>query len=159
MSKRDVTKFNHLTGNNPSMGTEAEYWTQLKHQISRVYEEAKEMYEAAQEEDLNGVVDGWADVMYTNEYVEDLLQAYGVNTKGVWQSVCDNNNTKFTQSYTYAAESKEALEEQGVDCYVEEVVFEGELWYCVKDTAENKVRKLKHHVSPSLEEFLPNHPL
>lgn len=155
MSKREVSKFNHLCNNGPSMGTDFEVWQQIKNQAKRIYEEAKELMEAATFEDMQGVVDGWADVMYTNEYMDDLLKSVGVDTKGVWACVCDNNNSKFTTSYFYAFESKEVLEQAGVECYIENVVYEGETYYCVKDVTENKVRKLRLHQAPIIEQYIP----
>lgn len=155
MSKREVTKFNIICGNAPSMGTELEYWRQLKNQAKRVYEEAKELLDAVEAEDMLGVIDGWADVMYTNEYMDDLLSAAGVNTKGVWDDVCTNNNQKFTTSYSYALASKENLEEQGVECFIEQTVYEGEIYYTVRRNEDMKILKLKNHEKPDIEKYVP----
>lgn len=155
MSKKDVTRFNIICGNSPSMGSDFEYWRQLRNQAERIYEEAKELLEATKAEDMLGVIDGWADVMYTNEYMDDLLKAGEVNTKAVWEAVCSNNNQKFTTSYTYALESKESLEGQGVDCFIEETFYEGETYYTVRRMGDLKILKLKHHEGPDIQKYLP----
>lgn len=155
MSKKDVTRFNIICGNAPSMGSDFEYWRQIRNQAERIYEEAKELLAAAKAEDMVQVLDGWADVMYTNEYMDDLLKAGEVNTKAAWEAVCANNNQKFTTSYTYALGSKEHLEGQGVDCFIEETAFEGEIYYTVRRMGDLKILKLKHHEQPSIGQFVP----
>lgn len=155
MSNARVTRFNYICSNAPHMGADYEYWKQLKNQAKRVYEEAKELLEAAESEDMLGVLDGFCDVRYTNEYMEDLLIAGDVNTKKAWEDVCNNNDQKFTTSYTYAKESQEKLEQEGVECYIDSVTYEGTTYYAVKDYAENKVRKLKFHESPNIAQYVP----
>lgn len=154
MSNSRVTRFNVICGNAPHMGTDYEYWKQIKNQAKRVLEEAQELYDNAEAENILGVLDGWADVKYTNEYMEDLLVAGEVNTKKAWDAVCDNNDQKFTTSYTYAKESQDLLESNGVECYIDSITYEGTLYYAVKDIAENKVRKLLHHESPDIAKYV-----
>lgn len=155
MSNYRVTRFNHISGNAPHMGTDFEYWQQLKNQAKRVYEEAKELIEAVEAEDMQSVLDGFLDVRYTNEYMEDLLVAGEIDTKKGWESVCSNNDQKFTTSYTYAVESKEVLEGKDVECYVDSTTYEGVLYYVVRRNEDNKVLKLKHHESPDLSLYIP----
>lgn len=155
MSNYRVTRFNHISGNMPHMGTDYEYWQQLKNQAKRVYEEAKELMDAVEAEDMQGVLDGFLDVRYTNEYMEDLLLAGEIETKKAWESVCTNNDQKFTTSYTYAVDSKEALEAKGVESYIDSTTYEGVLYYVVRRNEDNKVLKLKHHESPDLSLFIP----
>jgi len=156
VSKEQVKRFNVIAGNTPSQGDLYEVWKQLKLQASLVKEEALEMDAAASQEDMLEVIDGWADVWYTATYMEQLLGAFGVDVKKVKQEVCNNNNQKYTTSYTYALESKEHLEQQDVDCYVEEVVYEGEIYYTVRRSFDSKVLKLKHHQRPNIEQFVPS---
>jgi TPP-dependent pyruvate/acetoin dehydrogenase alpha subunit len=155
MSNYRVTKFNVISGNAPHMGTDYEYWRQLKHQAERILEEAQELMTACEDERMQDVLDGFLDVRYTNEYMEDLLQAGDVDTKKDWDAVCLNNDTKYTTSYTYATESKEHLEDKGEMCYIESVQYEGELYYTVKRNSDNKVQKLKFHTHPELEQYVP----
>ncbi len=155
MSNYRVTKFNIITGNAPHLGTDYEYWQQIKNQAKRVYEEAKELLEAAEQENMQDVLDGFLDVRYTNEYMEDLLIAGEVETKKAWEAVCTNNDSKYTTSYTYALESKEVLEEAGVECYIDQTQYEGEIYYVCRRNEDNKVLKLRLHQSPDLSAFLP----
>lgn len=155
MSKSEVKKFNVIVGNAPSQGDLYEVWKQLKLQASLIKEEALETDKAASEEDMLELIDGWADVWVVNTYMEQLLEAFGVDVKKVKQEVCNNNNQKFTTSYTYASDSKEALEEKDVECYIEEVGYEGSTYYTVRRSSDSKVMKLKHHKRPNLEQFVP----
>lgn len=155
MSNYRVTKFNIISGNAPHMGTDYEYWKQIKNQAKRILEEAQELYDNVMIEDMQGTLDGFLDVRYTNEYMEDLLVAGDVDTKKAWDAVCLNNDTKYTTSYTYAAESKEHLEQQGIECYIDQTQYEGELYYVCRRSEDNKILKLKHHQSPDLSLFIP----
>lgn len=155
MSNYRVTKFNVICGNSPAMGTEYEYWRQIKEQAARILEEAIELNKAAQEEDMQQVLDGFLDVRYTNEYMDDLLVAGDVDTKKAWDAVCNNNDQKFTTSYTYATQSKEKLEGDGVECYIDTTQYDGEIYYVCRRVGDNKILKLKNHESPDLIKFLP----
>lgn len=155
MSIKRVTRFNHIVGFQPNMGTEREYWDQIKLQAKLVLEEAQEMYNAALEENMIEVADGWADVKYLNEYMEDILKAGDVRTDKVFDAVCTNNDSKFTTSYNYAVDSVEALKESGTEAYIEESVYEGEIYYTARRSEDGKVLKLKHHERVDLSQFVP----
>lgn len=155
MSNYKVTRFNVICGNAPHLGTDFEYWRQIKQQAARILEEAQELMAAAEDERMQDVLDGFCDVRYTNEYMEDLLVAGEVETKKAWESVCNNNDQKFTTSYTYALESKESLEEKGTECYIDQTQYEGEIYYVCRRNEDNKILKLKHHESPDLSVFVP----
>lgn len=155
MSKESVKRWNVLAGNGPSQGSLYDVWKQLKMQGERVEEEGVEIREACTHEDMENLIKEYADVWYTLTYMEQLLEAFGVDVKVAKELVCQNNDQKFTQSYTYASESKEALEEQGVECYIEEVVYQGEIYYTVRDYT-GKVRKLKHHEYLDLSHLVPD---
>lgn len=156
MSKEAVKRFNVVCGNSPSQGSLYDVWKQLKQQVSLVKEEALETFDASQAEDIQELIDGWADVWYVNTYLGQLLEAFGVDTKGVKDVVCANNAQKYTTSYTYAKESQEALEDKGIECYIETTVYEGETYYTVRRNEDQKVMKLKHHERPDLSVFVPH---
>jgi phosphoribosyl-ATP pyrophosphohydrolase len=155
VSKEAVKRFNVVCGNSPSQGSLYDVWKQLKQQAALVKEEALETFDASQEEGIQELIDGWADVWYVNTYLGQLLEAFGVDTKGVKDVVCANNAQKYTTSYTYAKESQEALEEKGTECYIETTVYEGETYYTVRRNEDQKVMKLKHHERPDLSVFVP----
>lgn len=155
MSIKRVTRFNHIVGNQPNMGTDKEYWDQIKLQAKLVLEEATEMYNAAMNEDMVEVADGWADVKYLNEYMEDILKAGDVRTDKVFDAVCTNNESKFSNSYNYVLDSVEVLKQNGTDAYVEESLYEGEIYYTARRSEDGKVLKLKHHERVDLSQFIP----
>ncbi|QDP50297.1 MAG: hypothetical protein Tp178MES00d2C33159851_87 [Prokaryotic dsDNA virus sp.] len=155
MSKSEVKRFNVITGNGVVQGDLWEVWKQLKQQAALVYEESLEGFEASRDEDIVELLDAYCDIWYTNTYLGQLLEAYGVDIKGAIEAVCSNNSQKYTTSYTYAKESQESLEEKGISCYIETTVYDGETYYTVCRNEDSKVMKLLHHEKPSLEQFVP----
>lgn len=154
MSKSEVKKFNYAIGGNPSMGDQYEVWKQLKLQAALILEEAQELVEACEQEDMTETLDAYCDIEYLNTWLEHLLYSFGCETKKAFNSVCQNNTSKITTSYTYALMSKEALEENGIPCYMDQTVYEGETLYCVKRSEDGKVMKLANHERPELEQFV-----
>lgn len=154
MSKESVKRFNCVAGNKPSQGDLWEVWKQLKLQGNLVKEEALEVVEACDSEDFANLIKEVMDVKYVLTYMEQLLDAFGVDTVESFNQVCNNNEQKLTQSYLYACDSKEALEEKGISCYIEETVYNGETWYTIRDQS-GKVRKLKHYESCDLSKYVP----
>lgn len=155
MSKESVRIFNVVANNAPSQGDLWEVWKQLSNQVARIKEETLEAEKSCQEENMAGLIDDMADIWYTYTYLEQLLEAFGVDVKAVKAEVCRNNSQKYTKSYTYAAESKEVLEESGVECYVDETVFQGETYYTVRRNGDLKILKLRHHEAPDLAKYTP----
>lgn len=155
MSKSEVKKFNIIANNGVVQGDLWEVWKQLKQQAALVKEEALEACDAAEDQDMTEILDAYCDIWYTNTYLGQLLEAYGVDVKGAIEAVCSNNSQKYTTSYTYAKESQESLEEKGISCYIETTVYDGETYYTVCRNEDSKVMKLKHHEKPSLEQFVP----
>ena len=154
-----VTKFNYVAGKDP-LGYKTDdkeaIWKQLEDQVERVYEEAKEMLDAVQERDIVEVLDGYLDVKFTNEYVENLLKAIGVDTTGSWHTVLSNNESKSTTSFEYAEASFVEYLKQGVHVNLDAVDYEGTRYYVLKRVGDNKVMKLKDHVPPDLAKFVPD---
>lgn len=155
MSKKEVLKFNYGINNQPSMGDHYEVWKQLKLQAKLILEEAQELVEATEQEDMVETLDAYCDVQYLNTWLEHQLYAFGCNTDKAFGEVCQNNSSKITTSYTYAQTSKEYLEKfQGGEYYIDSTVYEGETLYCVKRSEDGKVMKLKSHSRPNLEQYV-----
>lgn len=155
MSNNQVTRFNHIVGNAPAEDMD-EWWKQVTLQARLVLEEAQEQYDAAIERDIVEVVDGAMDVTYVQAYMDDLLKHKGVDTRGAFQAVCDNNNSKFTQSLSYAENSLEGMMElDGVIRYIESVNYDGEEYHIVKRKNDGKVLKLLGHIPPQLSDYIP----
>jgi phosphoribosyl-ATP pyrophosphohydrolase len=157
MSDSRITMFNHIIGNPPEgVDDKALFWAQVKLQAKLVLEEAQEMYDAAQNQDLVEVIDGQADVWYLNEYMQDLLEGAGVDVIGAHDSVCWNNDQKYTRDRALAFESGIKHSFDGVKSYLEEVYCLGEVYYVVKRDSDNKVLKLKGHQPPNIRKSIPD---
>lgn len=156
MSKRECVKFGYAIGNGPSMATHYEVFKQIKQQSKLILEEVNELEEASSDEDMQEIVDACMNIKFLNTYLEHLLEAYGCNVKKAWETVCENNLQKTTNSFAYVQSSKEYLEsrEDG-EYYIDELTFEGELLYTVKRVSDNKVMKLKSHIRPDLSVCIP----
>jgi len=154
-----VTKFNHIVGKTPLgqiTNDRDVIWQQIEQQAALVLEEAKEQYDAAVTRNMTEVLDGHLDTRFTNEYIENLLKAVGVDVAGGWHSVLSNNESKFTTSFEYAEASSLEYLKQKIDVYIDATDYEGTRYYVVKRFGDNKVMKLKDHVKPNLGKFVPD---
>ena len=153
-----ITKFNYITGKPPLGAIEDNkelVWKQLKEQAERVLEEAKELVKACEEQDIKEVLDGFVDVWYTNEYVEDLLVACGVDTKTAKHEICNNNDQKYTTSFALAEDTRLGYLDIATPTVISEVDYGGETYFTVMRVEDNKVMKLKGHVPPNLDKCIP----
>ena len=96
MSDPRILKFNTIAGKPPVSYEEGaeKFWESVSNQGKRVFEEAKEILEAIENRDIGKLLDGWVDVWFTNEYLEDLLRAVQINTVQAKNIVCENNLSK-----------------------------------------------------------------
>lgn len=155
--KEAVRKFNTIAGKlSPDLvDNPAEMWEALLGAAERVYEEAKEMLEAAKSGDIKEYLDGLVDVKYTEAHAQLLLEMLGVDVIGAGEEVCKNNNLKFFTSLNEAKATAGHYNMQGQECYVEGVNYEGESLLVVKRVEDNKVMKPIGHPSPMIEEYIP----
>lgn len=155
--KEAVRKFNTIAGKlSPDLvDNPAEMWESLLGAAERVYEEAKEMLEAAKSRDIKEYLDGLVDVKYTEAHAQLLLEMLGVDVIGAGEEVCKNNNMKFLTSQEEAQDSKTHYDLDGQACYVEIVNYEGENLLALKRVKDHKVLKPVGHPSPMIEEYIP----
>lgn len=156
--KSSVLRFNHIKGTPPETidGDRNIFWEKIERQAELVYEEAREQLEAARNRDIVEVVDGAADVAYTQAYMDVMLEEVGVNLNKAKYLVCDNNDQKFTVDEVFAKRSAaKILTEDSIPCYVDETWYEGLYYYVVKRKQDGKVLKLIGHQSPDIKEAIP----
>lgn len=153
MSKQ-VEMFNYIVGNAPSEDTK-ELLQQIMNQCTYLLEEVLETKEAAKNGDWVEVLDGAADIKYVADYIPVLLEAVGVQFKKGFKEVCKNNNLKFTTSLELTRKWQEEKTAVGVETYISEVEYEGETYYTVRRTEDNKVTKFNEFPSVQLERFIP----
>lgn len=152
MSNPRVTRFNFVVGNEPQLDC---FFEQVEKQAKYLLSEAQELLDAAQARDIKEVLDGHLDVRYVNEYIEDLLAAQSVKVKQAWAGVCDNNDTKFSTSYSLISQTVDYYAEQGVACYIAEVDYEGVLYYTCRRSSDDKVMKPITFEAVDLTPFIP----
>ena len=158
MANERVLKFNTIVGNRPSgVNDRAAFWQQAKAQAALVLEEAQELYDAAEEENLIEYLDGWCDVRYTNDYVEHLLDAVGVQTGVAYDMVQGNNDFKYSCVEDFILQSQEELyTKQGVDTYISTAEYKGTTYYAIRRSSDDKVLKPLKHTPPQLELTIPS---
>lgn len=153
MSNIRVTRFNHVVGNPPvGFDDKERFWNQIKLQASLILEEAKELYDAAEDRDIVEVIDGSTDVWYLREYVDNLLQEVGIDVYKAKEMVCDNNDQKFTTSPEYASASSQEYEIGTTE--VKDSEFENVKYYTVRRKTDGKVLKLIDHEKPDLSKLV-----
>lgn len=152
----EVRRFNTVAGSYQFNGTILECWQMLKRQMDIHTEEYKETVEALKNEDALEFLDGCCDQFVTLVGHLQMLEGLGFKVDEALEKVCYNNSQKYTTSYSYAALSKEYLEEKNPDeqFYVCDAVYEGESYFTVKDQ-NGKIRKLKQHERPEIDNCVP----
>lgn len=131
--------FYKLMGQKVPTELNEEAWMTLEQQAEQVLEEAQEMYDACVARNIVKVLDGQADVRFTNEGQEDLLKGLGICTELPYVDVCDNNLTKFLTDKQQAAEDAwELYADEGG--HVTEVEVDGITYYPIRDKS-GKLRK------------------
>ena len=146
-----VSVFNHAAGNAPADDPK-EIIKQVVHQCTYLLEEVLETKYAAKDGDWKEVVDGVADVLYVAAYLNDLCEAAGVDIKGAFKAVCENNSLKYSTSKELA---EKWLEEKEIPCYIAETVYNGETYYTVRRTEDGKVTKYNGFEQVDLLPFIP----
>jgi len=157
--KESVKRFNFTIGNPPISidGDKEDFWRSIQQQAALVLEEAKEQYEAAMNRDIVEVVDGAADVAYTQAYMDVMLEEIGVDLNKAKDLVCENNDQKITLDEVFARRSatKQLLDNPDDQFYVDETWYNGLSYFVVKRKSDGKVMKLIGHQSPDIKEAIP----
>lgn len=155
--KESVKRFNHIKGTPPISvdGDREAFWESVQNQAALVLEEAKEQHEAAMNRDIVKLVDGAADVAYTQTYMDVLLEGVGINLLLAKGLVCDNNDQKITTDEKFARRSAIKHLQKGEMCYVEEAWYDRMFYYVVKRKLDGKVLKLIGHQSPNIADAIP----
>lgn len=155
--KESVKRFNHIKGTPPVSidGDREAFWESVQNQAALVLEEAKEQYSAAMNRDIVELVDGAADVAYTQAYMDVMLEEVGINLPLAKELVCDNNDQKITTDEEFAKKSAIKHLENAIPCRVEESWYDRMFYYVVKRIQDGKVLKLIGHQSPNIADAIP----
>lgn len=153
MSDPRILKFNTIAGKPPVSYEEGaeKFWESVSNQGKRVFEEAKEILEAIENRDIGKLLDGWVDVWFTNEYLEDLLRAVQINTVQAKNIVCENNLSKFSTNENYMEDCARLME--GVS--VRKVEYEGTTYFALIRDSDGKVMKPLDYKEPKLHQTIP----
>lgn len=97
------------------------------------------------------------DIAKLIDIVMGLAALVNGNMEGALEAVLDNNDSKFIKNDKDTA--LEAMdyhtEVKGVECYIDEVPFDGDTYYIIKRKSDNKVLKPHTFVNVDLIPFVP----
>lgn len=151
MRNERVTRFNYIAGNAPA-STKEDVLKQIAMQCVFLLEEVKETQEAALNNDILEVVDGIADVNFVAAYLQTLIESLGVDRRGAFNAVCDNNDEKWTTSFELA---EKWLSQQTIPCYIQTTIYNNQTYYTVRKKDGDKVVKYQNFPKVDLTPFIP----
>lgn len=150
-----VKDFNQKVGNKFHEYDTLDYWRAMESQSHLMVEESSEGVEAAKVNDAVESLDALCDEFFVWAWKAAMLEQSGFDIEGAIQAVCDNNATKYFDSYYLAVESKEMLEDKfDEEMFIDTSVVNGVPFYCVKK-GNGKVMKPVGFKAVSLEQFVP----
>lgn len=152
---KEVKNWNTTMGNSPSNNPQ-ETIVKLKRQIKFVVEEALEMQEAADEDDIIEILDALQDLRFVSDQVAVYLESLGIDLEGSWNEVVRSNNSKFTDDPFVATSSQHHYLDKGICTQVEQTFdSEDKIVYIIKRQEDGKVLKPLCFSPPDLKPFVP----
>lgn len=152
---KEVKNWNTTMGNSPSNNPQ-ETIVKLKRQIKFIVEEALEMQEAADEDDIIEILDALQDLRFVSDQVAVYLESLGIDLEGSWKEVVRSNNSKFTDDPFIITSSQRSFTNVGISTDIEQTFdSEGKIVYIIKRRKDGKVLKPLCFTKPDLKPFVP----
>lgn len=152
---KEVKNWNSIMGNSPSNNPQ-ETIVKLKRQIKFVVEEALEMQEAADEDDIIEILDALQDLRFVSDQIAVYLESLGIDLEGSWNEVVRSNNSKFTDDPFVITSSQRHYLDKGICTQVEQTFdSKGKMVYIIKRQEDGKVLKPLCFTQPNLKPFVP----
>lgn len=152
---KEVKNWNNIMGNAPSENHQ-ETIVKLKRQVKFVVEEALEMQEAADEDDIIEILDALQDIRFVSDQVAVYLESLGIDLEGSWNEVVRSNNSKFTDDPFVITSSQRSFANVGIPTDIEQTFdSEGKIVYIIKRRKDGKVLKPLCFTQPNLKPFVP----
>jgi hypothetical protein len=142
-------KFNIIAGKD-----KVNSWEELGNQAKLIAEEANEITEAIEAQDICAVLDGCIDVLVTAFGLKQQLQNLGVDVNLAMNLVAENNLSKFPTEEEKALKTKQYYDSLGIPTNVYSKNYNSETYYVVKDKSM-KVRKPVDFKSVKLDNCIP----
>lgn len=125
-----------------------------------VIEEAKEIRDGYNTNDVQEMLDGHLDTRFVNDQIGVYLEALGIDLEAAWNEVCASNNSKFSTDFDMMVESAQKLTEKGGDEVVVQIAPSAEgqpTTYILKRLSDGKIMKPSCFREPNLRPFIPKH--
>ncbi len=146
--KTDQDLFNDITG-----ASQETNYSALLAQTNLISEELDETYEALENKDLVGLLDGAIDTLYTTLGLLQKLENMGIDVQAATFKVAKDNLSKFPTSRDIALDTIEYYNKQGIDCSLSTKAVNGQTRYVIRDS-NGKVRKPVGFKPTNLLEFV-----
>lgn len=144
---QQIELFNKLIGNKSS-------YKAVQNQLERVKEELEETFEALENKDNLGLIDGVCDQLVVVLDLIAKLEALGYNVLDGLLVVTENNMSKFTKERIVAEYTQRHYEEElDTPCVI--VHNEEHKLYGIRRIEDGKLLKPINYVPVDLKEFLP----
>ena len=154
-SVESVEKFNNVAGwKDPDDQSAKQMWEALLAQAKVNLEEAKEAYQACLDKNLLEVLDGGADSFVTSVGLLQKLKSYGFNVENAVEDVCENNLSKYLDSFTQAKADEAAYSLSHPEDKIEVIESDIDYLFVLKDK-NGKIRKPKNFKPVELVKYLP----
>jgi len=160
----EVKRWNEVMLNAPVVGDPVKHRSdqqniaKILRQSKFVVEEAKEIQEGAETNDIREMLDGHLDTRFVNDQIGVYLEAMGIDLEGAWQEVCRSNNSKFSTDFDMMVESAKDLSERVGDEVVVQIAPHAEgcpTTYILKRLSNGKIMKPSCFSEPDLTPFIP----
>lgn len=146
-----VAEWNKRCNKEPlEKGTDA-YWDALDNQVARIQEELDEAREAIAIRSNIELLDAGCDL---NVVVSGLNFLAGGSYDEAIDRVLSNNELKYTTDADEALQTAEMYSNRKMECEVQSVVDEGEVYHSVHRVSDNKIMKLKGHPTVTLSDLI-----
>lgn len=160
----EVRRWNEVMLNAPVKGdgeqSDIENIAKIRRQAGFVVEEANEILDGADSNDVIEMLDGHLDTRFVNDQVGVYLEALGIDLVGAWGEVCRSNNSKFSTNLDLMLASAEDLTKQVGDEVVVQKAPSAEgqpTTYILKRLSNGKIMKPSCFSEPNLRPFIPKH--
>lgn len=117
-------------------------------------EEVEELCDATIDEDIVEMLDAVIDIQYYLYQMINWLELAGIDFKGAFEAVCDNNDSKYTTSIQLAQKWYTEAKAVGRDVVISDTQVDGVNYFCLKNS-DSKVVKPEGFEKVDLFKFIP----
>lgn len=152
----EVKRWNEIMQNAPTPNDDDEgTLAKILRQSAFVVEEAKEIQDGANANDVQEMLDGHLDTRFVNDQIGVYLESLGIDLTKAWDEVCRSNNSKFSTDLEMMERSVQHYSFGGVATEIVESPIPNV--FVLKRLSDGKIMKPLSFSEPNLRRFIPKH--